>query len=204
MAREVFMDTRILVIAITLSVATACSTDETVAAPVDGTSPMSGGAAGASGSAGTGGNGTGNSAGIGGNATGGSVGSGGAGGSGGSQANNCTRAGGICECACGSGTVATPALANTCPQPCPGCGRCSDQCCVPSPIVCGTATCTVNQICVHPCSGTPPEPPPRCVDIPSSCNGTVSCGCLSNVCGGAGTCTISLPEGREVTCQGCA
>jgi hypothetical protein len=139
--------------------------------------------------------------------SGGTAGTGGAAGSagaGGASSNDCVRSGGICECSCGPGTAPDSARANACPQPCPTCGRCSDQCCMPTTIVCGTQTCTVNQICVHPCSGTPPQPPPHCADIPAPCGASVTCGCLTNICGGAGTCTMSGSEGRDVTCQGCA
>jgi hypothetical protein len=99
-------------------------------------------------------------------------------------------------------------LMSGCPQPCAQCGACSMQCCVPNvdagSVACGTEKCTSNQFCLQPCSGTIPQPPPHCADLPSSCGGTLSCGCLpSTICGGA-MCTDSRIQGRTLTCFGCA
>ena len=50
--------------------------------------------------------------------------------------NTCLEAGGQCQCAGGCnpgfhhGTFKDD---NACPQPCPGCGGCSQWCCVPDP-----------------------------------------------------------------------
>ena len=49
---------------------------------------------------------------------------------------SCVAGGGVCACAgaCPSGSMhgASFAQDNTCPQPCDGCGACSQWCCVPA------------------------------------------------------------------------
>jgi hypothetical protein len=50
--------------------------------------------------------------------------------------NACLEAGGTCGCAggCPMGSMhGTVAQDNACPQPCPGCGACSQWCCLPAP-----------------------------------------------------------------------
>jgi hypothetical protein len=209
---------RVLALGLLGTIAACSSTTETGTKAVDGSAPATGGAVGAGGSVGAGGTGgsiaAGGASGSGGFSGGstdsggvaGSGGSLGSGGAGGSAPNACVQAGGICECSCGAGTSASPSLLSACPQPCPLCGGCGQQCCLPidGPFPCGTQTCTKNQVCVRPCSGTAPQPPPHCTDVPPACGTTVTCGCLpSDVCGGAGTCT-NASFYRLIMCQGCA
>jgi len=122
----------------------------------------------------------------------------------------CAMAGGMCGCSCNTGTTAAPALMGGCPQPCPLCGGCSMQCCLPDTVgdagsvACGSQRCRANQLCVQQCVGIGPLPAPHCVDIPPSCAASVSCGCLpSNVCTGGGLCTDSRIQGHHLECFGC-
>jgi hypothetical protein len=45
---------------------------------------------------------------------------------------------------------------------------------------CGGIDCTSAQVCVHPqcLNCAPPQPPPFCVDVPSSCGATPTCACF--------------------------
>jgi hypothetical protein len=139
--------------------------------------------------------------------------------------NACVQAGGECGCSCRQSYHLAPSLSSSCPPPCPTCGACSGNCCLPDaldsgnaadspgggltdagPTPCGTATCGAGQICVQPCSGTAPQPPPHCAPRPAGCAGILTCGCLpSDICGGAGMCTDSFSiHGSNVVCFGCA
>lgn len=77
------------------------------------------------------------------------------------------------------------------------------------PYACGSMTCGANQVCVHPCSGVDSGhggPPPLCVDVPTSCDGTPSCDCVRPAAcspfGGAGGC--SQRGARDLYCDLCA
>lgn len=186
------------IFAVLVVLSVGCSSDtETTSKQGDAAAQQTGGSSGNGGTAGAAG-----TAGAGGVA--GSTASGGA-----TGASACARAGGVCECSCGNGTSAVFSLMNSCPQPCPTCGGCGMQCCAPNAdagsFQCGSQRCASNQFCLQPCSGTDPQPPPHCVDLPSSCGPTPTCGCLpSSLCGGAGMCTDSRIQGHMVTCFGCA
>jgi hypothetical protein len=139
--------------------------------------------------------------------------------------NACVQAGGACGCTCSAGYHLATALSPSCPQPCPTCGACGGNCCLPNandsgsdgdsfggapadagPIACGSTSCGADQLCVQPCSGTAPQPPPHCAPWPTACTGSVTCACLpADICGGAGMCSNSISvQGRNVVCFGCA
>jgi hypothetical protein len=76
---------------------------------------------------------------------------------------------------------------------------------------CGTMTCASNQVCVHPCSGIDSGmggPPPVCVDVPASCDGTPTCECVHPsqcVSGGSpGFPGCTLRGARDLICNLCA
>jgi hypothetical protein len=139
--------------------------------------------------------------------------------------NACVQAGGECGCTCSLGYQSSRSLSPSCPQPCPTCGACSGNCCLPvapdsggdadasngsaadaGPIPCGASTCDAGQICVVPCAGFGPPPPPHCDPWPAACAGALTCGCLpSDVCSNGGMCdAASSISGRSVVCFGCA
>lgn len=202
----------VAVLACIASVITACSSEtETAVKQSDGSVQAGAGGSATGGSAGNGG------AGAGAGGSGNSSGRAGAGGAAGSTASGgaagtptaCAEAGGTCECSCGTGTAEVLSLMTGCPQPCALCGGCSMQCCVPTAdggtFPCGSQVCAANQICVQPCVGIGPQPPPRCATVPSSCGSNVTCGCLpSDICSNGGMCTDSRIQGHMLTCFGCA
>lgn len=128
----------------------------------------------------------------------------------------CVIAGGVCGCAggCSPGYHPAPApLLDACPQPCDGCGACSQQCCLPDdagvPSSCGGATCTGGERCIHPCcggAGPVCEPLPDggvcgadepcalgdgqmgcrrlCTPPPPYCSSTIPAGCMDDGTGG--------------------
>ncbi len=74
---------------------------------------------------------------------------------------------------------------------------------------CGTMTCAGHQVCVHPCSGIDSGmggPPPVCVNVPTSCDGTPTCDCVrpSQCSGGSpGFPGCRLSGARDLFCQLC-
>jgi len=70
---------------------------------------------------------------------------------------------------------------------------------------CGGVNCTSAQVCVHPqcLNCAPPQPPPFCVDVPSSCGATPTCGCFPfTVCqhdGQAGGACMTV-DARNLSC----
>lgn len=153
------------------------------------------GSGGTTGTGGTGGaassGGTGAVSGGGGNSgNGASAGTGG--GSGGSV--SCAALGGQCQCAGGCSTGFHSAGAADCPQPCAGCGACSQECCVPDAADSGTDAGSLFEQCG---SGVcPPDPPGSgaACNSPGLCcgytpPGSVYTGCT---CGATGwTCVLA-------------
>ncbi|MCC6897799.1 MAG: hypothetical protein IT377_02430 [Polyangiaceae bacterium] len=147
-------------------------------------------------------NGTGGATGSGGN--GATSGSGGAGGSAASSGTgggtgggvSCVQLGGQCQCAGGCGTGYHSAGAADCPQPCAGCGSCSEECCVPDASDAGTDGSLFEQCGSGVC---PPEPPSSgaACNQPGLCceynpKGSVFTGCTCEStgwsCGAASVC----------------
>jgi hypothetical protein len=72
-------------------------------------------------------------------------------------------------------------------------------------LACGNQTCGPDQLCLHPCAGVGPQPPPQCAPLPAACGSSITCACLPNsLCSGAAPCTEADIQGRHVTCRFCA
>ncbi|MEI8256990.1 MAG: hypothetical protein WCJ30_15055 [Deltaproteobacteria bacterium] len=65
------------------------------------------------------------------------------------------------------------------------------------PIACGTMTCAAGQICLEVGGGAGISW--SCVDLPASCGGLVTCGCLTSVCT-QDIHTRCNVDGRNVSC----
>lgn len=131
----------------------------------------------------------------------------------------CAAAGGTCDCAGGCATGSHPAeppLRDMCPQPCDGCGACSQWCCLPdepldagAAAACGEETCTGDARCIRPCCGGPPV---ECVPLPDggACAPSATpCslpgggdGCATPCTPPAPYCSEEIPAGCELEGEG--
>ena len=133
----------------------------------------------------------------------------------------CEAAGGVCGCAggCNPGFHPAPSpLLDMCPQPCDGCGACSQWCCLPDDAgtpadagvrsECGTETCGASELCIRPCCGGAPPPCLPTDGVPCA-EGSTACtlpdgrdGCQTPCTPPPPYCDTDIPTGCTMTSPG--